>query len=285
MPESPLPPPSADDLQFTTAESGSSNSAAAESGQNCLVCHQPIVSTYFALGDKLLCPACCARVNAGPTGSRLGRVTKASFMGLGAGLVGALIWFAIRRVTHLEIGLVAVLVGFMVGKAVRKGSGDRGGRRYQVLAVVLTYCCIAANYMPDVLEAALNTARKHRAAAAAQPGADVNVQPRPAKGDAAPGPAAGPARNPAPPVTLGQAIEAAFLLLVLVFAFSLAVPFLGGFQNLIGILIIGFALWEAWKLNARRRLPITGPYQMGTRPMPATAVEIVTRSPSGGASA
>jgi len=43
----------------------------------------------------------------------------------------------------------------------------------------------------------------------------------------------------------------------------LAAPFLAGAQNLIGLLIIGFALWEAWKFNARRQVPISGPYQIG----------------------
>jgi hypothetical protein len=50
------------------------------------------------------------------------------------------------------------------------------------------------------------------------------------------------------------------------FALSLAAPFLGGAQNAIGLLIIGFALWEAGKLNRRRQLAITGPYQLGTAP-------------------
>jgi hypothetical protein len=56
------------------------------------------------------------------------------------------------------------------------------------------------------------------------------------------------------------------LLLVLVFALSLAAPFLAGVENLIGLLIIGFALWEAWKLNARRPLQISGPYQIAPAP-------------------
>jgi len=68
------------------------------------VCGEPIVSTYFALGEQLLCPACCEQANAKPTGSRFGRLLKATFLGIGAGLLGALIWFVIRRVAHLEIG-------------------------------------------------------------------------------------------------------------------------------------------------------------------------------------
>jgi len=137
------PTPSVDDLQFSTAEPGISATPA--SGPSCTVCGQAIVSDFFALGEAVLCPSCCARATAPASGSKLGRVFKSSFLGMAAGLIGAVLWFVIRRVAHMEVGLVAVLVGFMVGKAVRSGSGDRGGRGYQVLAVTITYCCIAIN--------------------------------------------------------------------------------------------------------------------------------------------
>jgi hypothetical protein len=141
-------------------------------------------------------------------------------MGLGAGLVGAIIWFAVRRLGNFELGLIAILVGFMVGVAVRKGSHGVGGMGYQILAVLITYVCIVANYLPDIIESALNN-------------------------------------NPG-----GLSV----LILADAFVYALQVPYLRGIQNIIGLLIIGFALWEAWKLNAYRPLPITGPYQLGTGP-------------------
>ncbi|HEV2969836.1 MAG TPA: hypothetical protein VGY55_07590 [Pirellulales bacterium] len=272
-------------MQFTTAEAGNSNSPAPVAGQHCIACRQPIASTYYALGDKLLCPVCRERVIAGPSGSQFGRVVRATLMGLGAGLLGALIWFLIRRVAQLEIGLVAILVGFMVGKAVRKGSGGRGGRGYQVLAVALTYCCIAANYMPDVVEAVFRVAREHRSKAALQPGVDNKSQTGSATGDAAGKAASGSPENPKPQVGLARTIGAMALLVLLVIALSLATPFLPGAQNIIGLLIIGFALWEAWKFNARRPLPISGPYQMGPQPSVATTVEIANPGSAGGTSA
>ena len=45
-----------------------------------------------------------------------------------------------------------------------------------------------------------------------------------------------------------------------VFAFALGRPFLGA-VSFMGWIIIGIALYEAWKLN--RRLPITGPLRFG----------------------
>lgn len=265
MSESALPPSSSDDLQFMTAESGDVNSPATPLGKNCAACGQLIVSTYFAVADQVVCPTCFAQINAPITGSRLGRFVKASLMGLGAGLVGAVIWLAVRRMAHLEAGLIAILVGFLVGKAVYKGSGGRGGLGYQVLAVVITYCCIAANYMPDVVEAMFSDPREQQEIAA-QP--DARNQ---AEGDAikekVDAVAAADAEK-APPAKggFGMSIAATALLFTFAFAFSLALPFLQGADNLIGLLIIGFALWEAWKLNTHRPLLISGPYQLGPSP-------------------
>jgi hypothetical protein len=64
----------------------------------------------------------------------------------------------------------------------------------------------------------------------------------------------------------GAALVIAF---VVVCVLSLAAPFLAGLQNVIGILIIGFALYEAWKLNRRIPLAITGPFRVEAAVPPA----------------
>jgi hypothetical protein len=68
-----------------------------------------------------------------------------------------------------------------------------------------------------------------------------------------------------PDAPTGAALVLAFLVVCML---SLAAPFLGGFQNVIGILIIGFALYEAWKLNRRVPLAIAGPFRVES-PAPA----------------
>ena len=54
------------------------------------------------------------------------------------------------------------------------------------------------------------------------------------------------------------------LLAAIVFGIAFAMPFLSGASNIIGILIIGIALYEAWKLN--KRVPVTGPFQFASGP-------------------
>jgi len=58
------------------------------------------------------------------------------------------------------------------------------------------------------------------------------------------------------PITAGQAL----LGLLAIFAIAAAAPFMAGASNIIGLAIIAFGLWEAWKINRRVALNITGPY-------------------------
>jgi hypothetical protein len=46
-------------------------------------------------------------------------------------------------------------------------------------------------------------------------------------------------------------------------ALAAAAPFLAGIENVLGLLIIGFALFQAWQMNRRVPLTITGPYAVG----------------------
>jgi hypothetical protein len=266
-----------DGLQFGTVETADENVPAGVSASTtCVACRQPINSTYYAVGDKVVCPSCAAQLDQPPRGSKSGRLLLASVFGLAAGLVGAIVWFAIRRVAGLEIGIVAVVVGFMVGAAVRKGSDGVGGLGYQILAVLITYCCIALNYMPDVFEGLFQT-MKERDVAQAQ---DIAVQGNDAKVDGVDSAvaddgaskeraevvAANDLEKAGPKMGVAEFALGVAIIFAVAFAISLAAPFLAGMQNIIGLLIIGFALWEAWKLNAYRKLPIMGPYELGKAP-------------------
>jgi len=58
--------------------------------------------------------------------------------GLVAGAVGAAIWYAIVVVTNYEVGIVAVLIGWLVGQAIVFGSGRKRGLKLQLLSVLIT---------------------------------------------------------------------------------------------------------------------------------------------------
>jgi hypothetical protein len=54
-----------------------------------------------------------------------------------------------------------------------------------------------------------------------------------------------------------------FLGLVALILIAAATPFIAGFENILGLIIIGFALFQAWKMNRRVPLVVNGPYAVG----------------------
>ena len=107
----------------------------------CAGCKLRIQTQYYDVNGNALCGTCRAAVTAaardadGPAAAPQGRRVSAP----APACVGAAIYYAVIAIAHLEIGIVAILIGYMVGYSVRKGAQGRGGRRFQVLAAVLTY--------------------------------------------------------------------------------------------------------------------------------------------------
>jgi len=160
------------------------------------------------------------------------RFLMAALYGGGAALLGALIWFAITKLTGYELGLVAVVVGLLVGKAVRKGSRGVGGRRFQILAVVLTYLSIGLAYVPLAI-GELDKGASGSAKGGLESG--TSAAPAPAPEDAAKAP-------PSVGAAVGLLLGGCLVLMVVL-------PALGAVKSIGGALILGIALWEAWRMN------------------------------------
>ena len=123
--------------------------AGAMAGVHCTDCTRPITDEYFEERGSVVCTECKSSVEASwISGGIAARIGRASLFGLGAALAGAAIYYAVLAITNINFGLISVLVGYMVGTAVSKGSGARGGWRYQALAIVLTYVAIGGTYLP-----------------------------------------------------------------------------------------------------------------------------------------
>ena len=52
------------------------------------------------------------------------------------------------------------------------------------------------------------------------------------------------------------------LMLLLMVGLMYLIPLLVGFHNPISLLIFGFAVWEAWKMNRGSNAGVTGPYRV-----------------------
>lgn len=257
-----------DTLQFDKAEAGSTAAPAASA---CTACNQQIAGEYYEAGGKVVCPTCRTAIEKSLTGgSGAGRWFKAFGMGSVAALLGTAIYYAVLKLTGYEFGLVAILVGFMVGWAVRQGSKGRGGWAYQTMAVILTYLSIVTTYVPYIIEGISQAEDGDAAAlqAEAAEAAPAEVQPAtPAQADAStPATAAGDDATAA--ADDGEAAmpqfsgPVAFLIgWILIMVVACAAPWLAGFQNVIGWVIIGFALYQAWSMNKKVNVEVTGPYQ------------------------
>jgi hypothetical protein len=204
---------------------------------SCGYCKKPLTVQYWQIAKRAACAECrsvVARELAASTSSA--RFFGALQYGALAAIAGSVAWIVISKVTGYEIGIVAIGIGYFVGKAVRKGAGGFGGTRYQYLAMFLTYSAIALASIPAIFEAL----RHSRAS-------DSGAVPS--------------------PVGLGSMLWAWLVL----FAFAYASPFLGGAKNIMGLVIIGIGLYEAWKLTRAMPLQVLGPFPIESSTAELTA--------------
>ena len=133
--------PGTDELQFDRAES------ALSSARTCVACKRATGPTYYQVQGKTVCESCANQIRAKfLTAAPAHTLLTAALYGLGAAVAGCAIYSAVAIIFHLQLALVAILVGYMVGRAVRYGSRGLGGRPQQILAALLTYFAVSASY-------------------------------------------------------------------------------------------------------------------------------------------
>src|SRR5688500_17738968 len=72
---------------------------------------------------------------------------RPAIFGLAAAIAGAVIYYTVTKLTGWEHGLVAILTGYMFGYTLRACSGRIAGRRFQILAAVLTDISVGLAYL------------------------------------------------------------------------------------------------------------------------------------------
>jgi hypothetical protein len=189
---------------------------------------------------------------------------RTGFCGLAAAVAGAILYYAVIAITDLEIGLVAIAIGYMVGYGVRFGTGGRGGRRFQVMAILLTYFSVSLAYSVLVIRASVEQRQAQEASAAS--------------GTATPGETSAGQPNPAAARTETDREDGlgGLLGLGLLLGFFLALPVMVILDSLPGGLIsaaiIAFGMHQAWRMTVAPALTVTGPYRVGTATAPVVTV-------------
>ena len=221
------------DLQFEKVETRTTNEGDTNEpvGLSCANCRKPISTRYYQIAERPLCEPCKVLVAQElvarhARGSSPLAFSRAALFGLGAAAAGGALYLAVIVFTGLEIGLIAIASGYLVGRAVRAGAWGMGSVAHQALAAALTYLSVVFAYAPMTLQA--------------------------------------PAQSAAV-----QAGGAGLLLSLLMAPAATVVDNMP--SGLIGGLIIGFGVYQAWRMTGDDAAKITGPFEIGA-PAPASAV-------------
>jgi len=223
-----------------------------------MLCHQPISGSYFRINSQMACSSCTERLkNSAPKESHSAFMRALAF-GAGAGFAGLVLYALVGIATGLEIGYVSLAVGWLVGKAMMRGSGGLGGRRYQIAAVLFTYAAVSLAAVPIGISQYVK-AKKNDGQNRSQPSTSSRAEPESL---------ADQADTQAPPSRRGQGGEgrksgaSALGYLALL---GLASPFLEFGSNpvngLIGLVILLVGVQIAWRMTrAHPALVIDGPF-------------------------
>src|SRR5947209_8840054 len=145
---------------------------------------------------------------------------------------------------------MSIGVGWLVGTAMMKGSNGVGGRRYQIMAALLTYAAVSMAAIPIWI----HFAPQHAQQQSTQQQKRMHEQQPEARQTA-------PQRR----MTLGIWLYRLTLL-------GLASPFvqLSGnpFWGTMGILILFFGIRSAWRLTQGREIGVFGPFIFSPPPVP-----------------
>ena len=79
------------------------------------------------------------------------RFVQAILYGIAAAVFGSIVYAAFTIITRIEIGYLAVGVGYLIGKAMLQATHGLGGRKYQITSAVLTYLAVSMAAVPEIL--------------------------------------------------------------------------------------------------------------------------------------
>jgi hypothetical protein len=198
----------------------------------CRSCQRGIVADYFKANDVAFCPRCHDEIQRQAAQGTQGAMLRAALFGFGGALLGAALYYFIMVVAEIELGIIAIVVGILVGKGVRRGAGLHRHWFYPAVGIALSYLAIVSTYVPDVLDA-------------------MNAQ------TLAPLEEGGSADPPLSPELNGRTLAVAFLA-------ALFVPVLRLVNfELMGPIILAISLWEGWRYARAPKVEFSGPFRQG----------------------
>jgi hypothetical protein len=245
-------------------------------GPSCGTCNGPLAPEYWRWRALVFCSACRPGIEAKIAESQSSRAfAKAALQGTGVAIACGIAYAVFVGVSHMQLALVTIGIAYVVARVVRKASGGLGGRRFQILAVALTYFASTMGYAPGIVKG-LKEGQEKRAAAAASgapttPQSHEPPQVTDVSEDHDPPASAGATRPPERDATQRGGGASVTLALVFLLGVMLVAPFLEITSAPMGVIIVLIGLWQAWKLTRGIPTAIEGPYRV-ERAVPAEGI-------------
>jgi hypothetical protein len=234
------------DFNNPTPQFGTAEYVGSPGADHCQFCHLPIAGNYYRANGAMACSGCAEKMRGELAKDTHAAYVRAIVFGIGAAILGMILYATFAIVTGIVIGYAALAVGWLVGKAMITGSNGVGGKRYQIAAVLLTYAAVSTAAIPVWIHYA-GEHRHSQQKQAAKPAADSDSNQQ----DDLDGP---PPPRPSRLAALGT--------LALL---GLASPFLEFSGNplgaLIGLVILFVGMQFAWKMTSGKPLQIFGPFE------------------------
>lgn len=235
-------------LNNPTPQFGTAEYVGTPGGDHCQFCRQPIGLTYYRANAGMACPTCAELMRGELAKDTHAAFTRSVLFGVGGAILGLILYATFAIVTGIVIGYASLAVGWLVGKAMIEGSNGVGGRRYQIVAILLTYAAVSMAAIPVMID----YARKHPH--------EFHSQQKAKTSDDLDDSTTGPSQKTTSEKSSGIGLALAQLAL-----FGLASPFLELFSDpvggLIGLVILLVGMRFAWRLTAGRPLEIFGPFE------------------------
>lgn len=241
MPENKVIPAATDAPQFARAE------YSVPGTDSCKICGAAIAGSYFRVNNAMACASCAQQAKDGqPVDSHVA-YSRGLLLGVGAAVIGMILYAGFTIVTEIELGYIALAVGWLVGKGMLTGSGGIGGRRYQITAVLLTYAAVSVAAIPIAIGISI---KNHRPLVRQQQQQSTQAE----------GATANEAEAAAP---VRPRWERLAIALVMLLGYGLASPILelqSPVHGVIGLVILLVGLRIAWQMTAPRNLNVDGPF-------------------------
>ncbi len=118
-------------------------------GVTCGMCGKPVGGEYWQWIGRVVCVRCRDRVFQLETDAKsLQSFARAAIMGTATALACGVGYALLAAAFKAQLAIVTILIGYLVATVVRKATANISGRRYQVLALVLTYVGSTMGYLP-----------------------------------------------------------------------------------------------------------------------------------------